>query len=89
MITIECDVCKSKYQSKGIFSKVINEIRVGGQREIKGFQELIPQLKTNGVCDVCESCMAQIVAKQGELAKTKSEGIFVDLKEFIRGGLNG
>jgi len=89
MICLECDLCKSKFQSKGIFTKVINRITVGGQREIRGFQELIPQLKTNEVQDVCESCFAQIKAKQTELASVKTEGIFVDLKEFIRGGLNG
>lgn len=89
VVILECDVCGTTFKKRGIFTNVVNQIKVGGQREIQGFEELIPQLQTNEVSDVCSTCMDKLIHKQKELAAVKTDGIFIDLKEYIRGGLNG
>jgi len=88
MIILRCDVCGDRFKARGIFTKGINTIVGIGEHELHGFRELIPQLKSPEVADVCANCFKKIMFKRSDVASEQTTGIFERVRQWIIEGCN-
>lgn len=87
MITFECDRCGYKEQYKGVVTHHMTFMEGGVKKPLgRKFEQLIPQLCTKTITDVCGKCFSEICKKRNEIKKTRDIGIFSKTKEFIEGG---
>lgn len=88
MIKFTCDQCGYELELKGIVNNHYAFMegpskRIGARK----FEQLIPQLCTDEVTDVCDKCFDKITKKRDEVSLQKTEGIFSSVRSFIQGGL--